>query len=112
MKSCVLFVTGSCSGFANSFNTLQAFAQLLQAPQDDAQIIIRERFPVPRLVVCDQHGSQVSACIMLFPYPEIPFVPSVADVYHFHNILGETCFINPFCLVGLDFLDGNLSGFH
>ncbi|GMH08057.1 hypothetical protein Nepgr_009897 [Nepenthes gracilis] len=36
----------------------QLFAQLLQAPEDDAQIIIRERFPVPRLVVCDQHGSQ------------------------------------------------------
>ncbi|KAL3835030.1 hypothetical protein ACJIZ3_009766 [Penstemon smallii] len=34
------------------------FAYLLQAPQDDAQLIIRERFPVPRLVVCDQHGSQ------------------------------------------------------
>ncbi|KAL9325365.1 hypothetical protein ACSQ67_006010 [Phaseolus vulgaris] len=40
------------------FYTWQAFAQLLQAPQDDAQVIIRERFPVPRLVVCDQHGSQ------------------------------------------------------
>lgn len=37
----------------------QAFAQLLQAPQGDAQVIIQERFPVPRLVVCDQHGSQV-----------------------------------------------------
>ncbi|PSS35646.1 Protein transport protein like [Actinidia chinensis var. chinensis] len=36
----------------------QAFAQLLRAPHDDAQVIIRERFPVPRLVVCDQHGSQ------------------------------------------------------
>ncbi|PWA87487.1 sec23/Sec24 protein transport family protein [Artemisia annua] len=36
----------------------QAFALLLQSPQDDAEIIIRERFPVPRLVVCDQHGSQ------------------------------------------------------
>ncbi|CAK9146342.1 unnamed protein product, partial [Ilex paraguariensis] len=36
----------------------QAFAQLLQAPRDDAELIIRERFPVPRLVVCDQHGSQ------------------------------------------------------
>ncbi|KAL6191323.1 hypothetical protein ACLB2K_037714 [Fragaria x ananassa] len=35
-----------------------AFAQLLQAPHDDTQMIIRERFPVPRLVVCDQHGSQ------------------------------------------------------
>lgn len=39
---------------------IQAFAQLLQAPQEDAQMIIHERFPVPRLVVCDQHGSQVS----------------------------------------------------
>ncbi|OWM84238.1 hypothetical protein CDL15_Pgr011623 [Punica granatum] len=36
----------------------QAFALLLQAPHDDAHIVIRERFPVPRLVVCDQHGSQ------------------------------------------------------
>ncbi|KAI3743137.1 hypothetical protein L1987_60840 [Smallanthus sonchifolius] len=36
----------------------QAFAQLLQAPHDDAEMIIRDRFPVPRLVVCDQHGSQ------------------------------------------------------
>ncbi|XP_043709542.1 protein transport protein SEC23-like [Telopea speciosissima] len=36
----------------------QAFAQLLQAPHDDSQMIIRDRFPVPRLVVCDQHGSQ------------------------------------------------------
>ncbi|KAJ0233618.1 Sec23/Sec24 [Hirschfeldia incana] len=35
-----------------------AFAQLLQAPQEDSQMIVRERFPVPRLVVCDQHGSQ------------------------------------------------------
>lgn len=35
-----------------------AFAQLLQAPLEDAQVIITERFPVPRLVVCDQHGSQ------------------------------------------------------
>ncbi|KAF5736623.1 protein transport protein SEC23-like [Tripterygium wilfordii] len=36
----------------------QAFAQLLEAPQDDAKMIIHDRFPVPRLVVCDQHGSQ------------------------------------------------------
>lgn len=36
----------------------QAFAQLLQAPCDDADAIIKERFPVPRLVICDQHGSQ------------------------------------------------------
>ncbi|XP_050385174.1 protein transport protein SEC23 [Argentina anserina] len=36
----------------------QAFAQLLQAPCDDSDTIIKERFPVPRLVVCDQHGSQ------------------------------------------------------
>lgn len=34
------------------------FAQLLQAPRDDAQAIITERFPVPRLVDCDQHKSQ------------------------------------------------------
>ncbi|GFY82237.1 Sec23/Sec24 protein transport family protein [Actinidia rufa] len=38
----------------------QAFAQLLRTPHDDAQMIIRDRFPVPRLVICDQHGSQES----------------------------------------------------
>ena len=38
---------------------LQAFAYLLQAPRDEADSIIKERFPVPRLVICDQHGSQV-----------------------------------------------------
>ncbi|KAK7286719.1 hypothetical protein RJT34_21921 [Clitoria ternatea] len=36
----------------------QAFAQLLRAPHDDAELIMKERFPVARLVVCDQHGSQ------------------------------------------------------
>ncbi|KAL4599257.1 hypothetical protein ACB092_11G114400 [Castanea dentata] len=36
----------------------QAFAHLLQAPRDEADSIIKERFPVPRLVICDQHGSQ------------------------------------------------------
>lgn len=34
------------------------FAQLLQAPHDDANAILKERFPAPRLVICDQHGSQ------------------------------------------------------
>ncbi|XP_047333971.1 protein transport protein SEC23 [Impatiens glandulifera] len=34
------------------------FAQLLLLPLDDADAIIKERFPVPRLVICDQHGSQ------------------------------------------------------
>lgn len=40
--------------------SLQTFAHLLQAPRDEADAITKERFPVPRLVVCDQHGSQVT----------------------------------------------------
>ncbi|KAL5724569.1 Protein transport protein S23 C [Ranunculus cassubicifolius] len=36
----------------------QTFAQLLKAPHEDSDAIISERFPVPRLVVCDQYGSQ------------------------------------------------------
>ncbi|KAL7593444.1 hypothetical protein Lser_V15G31850 [Lactuca serriola] len=36
----------------------EAFAQLLRAPISDAEAIVKERFPVPRLVICDQHGSQ------------------------------------------------------
>ncbi|XP_010278785.1 PREDICTED: protein transport protein SEC23-like isoform X2 [Nelumbo nucifera] len=36
----------------------KAFAQLLQDPRDDADAILKERFPVTRLVICDQYGSQ------------------------------------------------------
>uniref|UniRef100_A0A0E0E537 Protein transport protein SEC23 n=1 Tax=Oryza meridionalis TaxID=40149 RepID=A0A0E0E537_9ORYZ len=36
----------------------KVFAQLLKSPHEEADTIIRERFPVPRLVVCDQYGSQ------------------------------------------------------
>jgi protein transport protein SEC23 len=34
------------------------FAQLLQAPKDDAQLILKERFPHPRFIECDQGTSQ------------------------------------------------------
>ncbi|KAL9224947.1 hypothetical protein vseg_000923 [Gypsophila vaccaria] len=36
----------------------EAFKQLLEAPHQEAQMIVHDRFPVPRLVICDQHGSQ------------------------------------------------------
>lgn len=36
----------------------QVFGQLLQAPRNDASALIKGRFPVPRLVICDQHSSQ------------------------------------------------------
>ena len=36
----------------------EAFKQLLEAPKADAKEILDKRFPVPRLVDCDQHGSQ------------------------------------------------------
>jgi len=35
-----------------------AFKELLAAPKAEADQILATRFPVPRLVVCDQHGSQ------------------------------------------------------
>ena len=35
-----------------------AFKELLAAPKADAERILSTRFPVPRLVDCDQHGSQ------------------------------------------------------
>jgi len=34
------------------------FRQLLEAPQEDAQVIMDLRFPVPRFIVCDQHKSE------------------------------------------------------
>ncbi len=36
----------------------EAFRRLLAAPQYDAAAIMSSRFPLPRYVVCDQHGSQ------------------------------------------------------
>lgn len=35
-----------------------AFAQLLEAAKSDAQLIMKDRFPAPRFVDCDQNGSQ------------------------------------------------------
>jgi len=34
------------------------FRNLLEAPQNDAQIIMNARFPVPRYIVCDQYKSE------------------------------------------------------
>lgn len=34
------------------------FRKLLEAPIEDAEALLSERNPLPRLVVCDQHGSQ------------------------------------------------------
>lgn len=54
--------TSGCADITRLRNRTQAehaaFAQLLQGPKADADGIIAERFPVPRLVDCDQHGSQ------------------------------------------------------
>ncbi|KAM0850551.1 hypothetical protein ACQ4PT_053010 [Festuca glaucescens] len=36
----------------------EVFAKLLRDPKEEADSVIKERFPVPRLVVCDQYGSQ------------------------------------------------------
>jgi hypothetical protein len=36
-----------------------SFKQLLEAPQEEAKELMRERFPYPRFVDCNQHGSQV-----------------------------------------------------
>jgi protein transport protein SEC23 len=35
-----------------------SFKQLLEAPQEEAKELMRERFPYPRFVDCNQHGSQ------------------------------------------------------
>ncbi|KAJ1490827.1 protein transporter SEC23 [Baffinella frigidus] len=35
-----------------------SFKQMLAAPQDEAKDLMRDRFPYPRFVDCNQHGSQ------------------------------------------------------
>ena len=34
------------------------FRELLNAPKEDAAMLLQERFPVPMYVECDQYGSQ------------------------------------------------------
>ena len=36
----------------------QNFRELLNAPKEDAAMLLQERFPVPMYVECDQYGSQ------------------------------------------------------
>jgi protein transport protein SEC23 len=36
----------------------EEFKNLLASPQKDAQLILAERFPIPRYIECDQGGSQ------------------------------------------------------
>jgi protein transport protein SEC23 len=52
--------------------------QLLAAPKDDAQLILKERFPYPRYIECDQYSSQAR-----FMYASID--PAIT-----HNTLGST----------------------
>ena len=43
-----------------------SFKQLLEAPQEEAKELMRERFPYPRFVDCNQHGSQViCVCVVV-----------------------------------------------
>jgi protein transport protein SEC23 len=41
------------------------FRSLLEAPQSDAQLIMNQRFPVPRYIVCDQHKSEARFLLSL-----------------------------------------------
>ncbi|CAB4375687.1 protein transporter SEC23 [Rhizophagus irregularis] len=34
------------------------FKELLEAPKADSEELLADRFPIPRYIVCDQHGSQ------------------------------------------------------
>ncbi|CAF2096258.1 unnamed protein product [Brassica rapa] len=43
-----------CSTIFQSLQTVSSYFK----PQEDAQMIAHGLFPMPRLVVCDQHGSQ------------------------------------------------------
>ncbi|RZC56346.1 hypothetical protein C5167_015200 [Papaver somniferum] len=58
----------------------KAFSLLLEAPHEEAKLIIKDRFPVPRLVVCDQHGSQARFLLAkLNPSATYNTVQDVAD---------------------------------
>jgi hypothetical protein len=83
-----------CSeGHFNTVNAstffFQQFAQLLQAPHEEWQMIIKGRFPVPRLVVCDQHGSQVChLCLFLVSFSLVVVVVVVVLLLSLPHIRG------------------------
>eukprot|EP01113_Clastostelium_recurvatum_P016077 TRINITY_DN1911_c0_g1_i1.p1 TRINITY_DN1911_c0_g1~~TRINITY_DN1911_c0_g1_i1.p1 ORF type:complete len:769 (+),score=200.66 TRINITY_DN1911_c0_g1_i1:123-2429(+) len=52
--------------------------QLLVAPKDDASLILKERFPYPRYIECDQHTSQAR------------FLLATIDPNITHNSMGNT----------------------
>lgn len=62
----------------------QAFALLLRAPHDDADLIVKERFPVPRMVICDQHGSQVIQGNRVGLLATVLFFSLILTNYPFH----------------------------
>ncbi len=48
------------------------FRELLNAPKEDAHMLLQERFPVPMYVECDQYGSQArSRHAMLRACPDL-----------------------------------------
>mmetsp|Transcript_13493 Transcript_13493/g.13562 ORF Transcript_13493/g.13562 Transcript_13493/m.13562 type:complete len:771 (+) Transcript_13493:121-2433(+) len=59
---CVMFHGETIAAWKQQGYQLQEehvnFRNLLEAPQNDAQIIMKHRFPVPRYIVCDQHKSE------------------------------------------------------
>jgi protein transport protein SEC23 len=63
-------------GYADDPNHAN-FRQLLQAPKDDASLILKERFPYPRYIECDQHSSQAR------------FLLAIIDPSITHNTLSQ-----------------------
>lgn len=57
------------------------FKQLLQAPVDDAQEILKTRFPMPRYIDTEQGGSQVSSIELNNIYN----IFSLTDFFYFYR---------------------------
>lgn len=51
----------------------KAFAEMLRAPSEAAKEICRTRFPVPRLVDCDQNGRGQVRSFVPFSFSRNPF---------------------------------------
>ncbi|CAG8641256.1 8956_t:CDS:2, partial [Paraglomus occultum] len=61
------------------------FAELLAAPKADSEELLADRFPIPRYIVCDQHGSQARFLLSKLN-------PSTTHISGGYNVQGQAIF--------------------
>lgn len=90
-----------------------AFKQLLEAPIADAATILQERFPMPRYIVTEYEGSQVSFYLFLNWLDVLVFIQqSSSSLNCFQSRLSSFVFSNEFLFFSQIVILYQLLSFH